>query len=94
MLRMRDVEAISQLLGRLGKHGALAVLLRLKSSDARFSELLDGSGASKQTLSRRLRELAEEGLIVRKSFPEVPPRVEYSLTPFGRRLLGVLERLG
>lgn len=93
MLRMRDVEAISQLLGRLGKHGALAVLLRLKSSDARFSELLDSSGASKQTLSRRLRELAEEGLIVRKSFPEVPPRVEYSLTPFGRRLLGVLERL-
>lgn len=41
---------------------------------------------SSSLLSTRLEELAEEGLIERRSFDEIPPRVEYSLTPRGREL--------
>ena len=47
----------------------------------RFCELERSlSGISPRTLSLRLRALEEEGILVRKTFPEVPPRVEYSLT--------------
>lgn len=53
----------------------------------RFSELDERLAVtSSSTFSERLAELSEEGLIERRSFDEVPPRVEYSLTPRGREL--------
>ncbi|WP_241608189.1 winged helix-turn-helix transcriptional regulator [Rosenbergiella epipactidis] len=44
-------------------------------------------------LTRQLRELEEDGLIVRKVFAEVPPRVEYRLSPLGKTLTPILEAL-
>lgn len=44
------------------------------------------SGISAKTLSERLHDLQSWGLVLRQSHPEVPPRVEYSLTPLGRQL--------
>lgn len=44
-------------------------------------------------LTNQLRELEADGLIHRELFPEVPPRVEYSLTPFGRTLEPVIAAL-
>lgn len=53
----------------------------------RYNELEEVLGAtSSSLLSNRLGELTEEDLIERRSFDEVPPRVEYSLTPRGREL--------
>lgn len=46
---------------------------------------------SKQMLTTQLRELEVDGIIERKIFPEIPPRVEYSLTPKGRSLLPIIE---
>lgn len=64
----------------------------------RFSELQKSmEGISPKTLSLRLRELEEHGLLERKVYPEVPPRVEYTLTEKGRLLEGVfieLKRFG
>ncbi|MCZ8518537.1 MULTISPECIES: winged helix-turn-helix transcriptional regulator [Paenibacillus] len=64
----------------------------------RFSDLLKSmDGISPKTLSLRLKELEEHGLLERTVFPEVPPRVEYTLTDKGRRLEGVfieLKRFG
>lgn len=53
----------------------------------RYSELRDAAGGdSGRTLTRQLRELADDGLVLREFNPEVPPRVEYALTPIARRL--------
>ena len=64
----------------------------------RFSDLLKSmEGISPKTLSLRLRELEDHGVLDRKVFPEVPPRVEYTLTEKGKRLEGIfieLKRFG
>ncbi|QNI31176.1 helix-turn-helix transcriptional regulator [Alloacidobacterium dinghuense] len=48
---------------------------------------------SQKVLTQQLRELERDGLVKREMFPEMPVRVEYSLTAFGRKLRPVLEEL-
>jgi DNA-binding HxlR family transcriptional regulator len=70
----------------------ILVIRDLADGRTRFSELersLDG--ISPRTLSLRLRALEEQGMVQRDTFPEVPPRVEYSLTDKGRALLPLIE---
>ena len=66
--------------------GSLVVVL-LWEKTYRFSELayLIG-GVSEKMLAQTLRVLEEDGFVLRKVYPTKPPRVEYSLTPFGREL--------
>ena len=60
----------------------------------RFSELERSlAGISPKTLSERLKRLEDAGVVVRECFAEVPPRVEYSLTPKGHALLPVIESM-
>jgi len=49
------------------------------------------TGISPRTLSLRLRELEQEGIVERQQLPELPPRVEYALTDKGRALLPMIE---
>ena len=64
----------------------------LAEGHSRFCELERSlSGISPRTLSLRLRALEEEGIVERHTFGEVPPRVEYSLTPKGVALLPIIE---
>ncbi|WP_300156411.1 helix-turn-helix domain-containing protein [Solidesulfovibrio sp.] len=51
------------------------------------------SGASQKMLTQQLRELETDGLIVREAHPQVPPRVEYSLTTRALRLVPILNQL-
>jgi DNA-binding HxlR family transcriptional regulator len=44
-------------------------------------------------LSKQLKELEKSGILERKLFPEIPPRVEYSLTAFGKSLLPVIQSM-
>lgn len=64
----------------------------------RFSELLKSmNGISPKTLSLRLKTLEDHGILKKKIFPEVPPRVEYTLTEKGKQLEGIfieLKRFG
>ena len=60
----------------------------------RFNEMKRYLGTvTDKTLSANLKELAADGLVVRKEYPQVPPKVEYSLTPLGESLMTVLDQL-
>jgi DNA-binding HxlR family transcriptional regulator len=69
------------------------LLLRdLADGHCRFCELERSlEGISPRTLSLRLRALEEHGIIARRTFPEVPPRVEYTLTEKGEALVPIIE---
>jgi DNA-binding HxlR family transcriptional regulator len=72
----------------------LLVLRDLAKGINRFSRLEHSlAGISPKTLSERLKTLEEVGVITRKAYPEVPPRVEYTLTPMGRDLLPLIEHM-
>jgi DNA-binding HxlR family transcriptional regulator len=72
----------------------LLIIRDLVSGVKRFNQLERSlHGISPKTLSERLRSLEEEGIIVRQTFAEVPPRVEYSLTEKGYDLVGVIESM-
>lgn len=85
------VEATIGLIG--GKYKSL-ILWKLMSGTLRFSQLRrEVPGATPKMLTQQLRELEADGLLAREVFPVVPPRVEYSLTPFGKSIAPVLEAM-
>jgi DNA-binding HxlR family transcriptional regulator len=70
----------------------ILIVRDLSEGRSRFCELERSlAGISPRTLSLRLRALEEQGIVERDTFPEVPPRVEYSLTPKGEALLPLIE---
>jgi DNA-binding HxlR family transcriptional regulator len=70
----------------------MLVIRDLAEGRSRFCELERSlAGISPRTLSLRLRGLEEEGIVQRRTFPEVPPRVEYALTEKGRALLPIID---
>ncbi len=72
----------------------LLVIRDLAEGRARFCELERSLvGISPRTLSLRLRALEEEGVVERRTFPEVPPRVEYALTEKGRALVPIIDSM-
>lgn len=80
----RSVEALNPLLQKWSIE--ICFLLRMKQP-RRFNELKEGlPGIGSRTLSQRLKELESQGIVQRVVYPEVPVRVEYSLTPKGLRL--------
>lgn len=87
--------ALDGVLETLSRRHALQVVALLGSNGpTRYTDLesrLDATSSS--TLSDCLATLSEAGLIERRSFDEVPPRVEYSLTPAGRELEERLQPL-
>jgi DNA-binding HxlR family transcriptional regulator len=72
---------VTTTLGIIGGRWTLLILRDLFSGTRRFGELRKSlSGISPRTLSARLKFLEQEGIVERKVYAEVPPRVEYSLT--------------
>ena len=86
---------ISNSIALLGKKFAVLILRNMivykQTSFSQFIDTIDGINPKK--LTARLRELERSGLIGRKVYPEVPPRVEYFLTEKGMALKPVLEQL-
>jgi DNA-binding HxlR family transcriptional regulator len=84
--------AAVELIGRRWSGAVIQLLLR---GPARFAELRDAiPDITDRMLSARLRELEEEGIILRTVIPETPVRVEYSLTAKGRALEPALASIG
>ena len=85
------VAATSDLIG--SKWTAL-IVHDLSEGPRRFSELERSChGISPRTLAERLRALEAEGIVERQSYPEAPPRVEYSLTDKGESLLPIIDAM-
>ena len=65
----------------------------LSQGTRRFNELERGLQITHATLSSQLKSLEREGIVRRKVYAEVPPRVEYSLTEIGRKFAPVLASI-
>ncbi|MGA9870646.1 MAG: helix-turn-helix domain-containing protein [Rhodococcus sp. (in: high G+C Gram-positive bacteria)] len=73
---------------------ATLIVRELLTGPARFGELLAAlDGISAHTSTNRLRKFETYGLLTRTSYPEIPPRVVYELTPLGQGLSSVLEAM-
>jgi DNA-binding HxlR family transcriptional regulator len=73
---------------------SVEVLYLLASGTRRYCEIYyDVGEISKKTLTQTLRLLERRGLVARRAYAEVPPRVEYSLTPLGWSITGLLMSL-
>lgn len=81
-------------LGLIAGKWKILVIYWLLKAPRRFNQLQrDLGGITHRTLTRQLREMAADGLVARQDFGEIPPRVEYSLTPLGRSLQPILEAM-
>jgi len=76
------------MLGRMAEKWTLSVIDLLDSGGVmRFTRVLDGiPGISQKMLTKTLRQMERDGLVLRHVYAEVPPRVEYEITPLGRSL--------
>ena len=78
----------------IGSKWKLLIIRNLRQRPWRFNELKkDLQGVSQKVLTDSLRSLEEDGVIVRTVYPEVPPRVEYTLTDLGRSLKPILDAM-
>ena len=88
---------IRQVVSRFGDKWSMLVLYMLHTSETgvlRFSELRNFmTDCSQKMLSQTLKNLEQSHLVHREVYPEVPPRVEYSLTDTGRSLMPALNAL-
>ena len=85
------VEITLQLIGDKWK---VLILRDLLPGTKRFGELNKSIGnVSQKVLTAQLRDMERNGLVTRKVYPEVPPRVEYSLTELGRSLKPILDAM-
>jgi DNA-binding HxlR family transcriptional regulator len=85
---------IQRTIALIGDKWKILVICTLRDGTKRFSELQRAmEGITPKVLTRQLRDLERDGIIERRVFPQVPPRVEYSLTPLGTSLLPILGQL-
>lgn len=77
-----------------GKHKMVILYCLMEFEVVRFNELKRYiKNVSDKTLSGNLKELEKNRLIIRKEYPQIPPKVEYSLSERGKSLMGVLDQL-
>ena len=77
-----------------GKHKMVILYCLMEYEPVRFNEMKRYLGnITDKTLSSNLKELEADQLIVRKEYPQIPPKVEYSLSERGKSLMKVLDQL-
>lgn len=87
-----EIEVTLKMIG--GKCKPLILYVLIEDGTKRFHQLMEEiTQISQKTLTNQLRELEADGLIMRKCFAEVPPRVEYSITEKGLSLLPILNMM-
>src|ERR1700712_2561764 len=85
--------SIADALDVVGDRWSLLILRELGFGVLRFNEIRANTGAPRETLTTRLRELEQGGVITRRRYSEHPPRDEYVLSASGRAITPVLRAL-
>lgn len=86
--------SVETTLSLLGNKWKVLILRELFTGTKRFGELSRGvHGISQKMLTQQLRQMEEDNLVKRRIYPEVPPRVEYSLTDIGKSLSPILDAM-
>jgi DNA-binding HxlR family transcriptional regulator len=81
-------------LARIGGRWKIPLIFHLMPGAKRFSELLRAMpGVTQKMLTQQLREMERDGLVRRKVFAQIPPKVEYSLTELGASLQPVVQAM-
>ena len=76
----------------IGSKWKLLILKYLLNKTMRYNELKrEIDGISKKVLTSTLKSMVEDGIVIRTSYPEVPPRVEYSLSEIGESMRPVID---
>lgn len=89
-----DYCPVEAAVNRIGGKWKALIVLRLLVRPRRFNELQRSlTGCTQRVLTTQLRDLEADGLLSRKVFAEVPPRVEYALTPAGSALEPIVRAM-
>ncbi|MFN3266833.1 MAG: winged helix-turn-helix transcriptional regulator [Deinococcales bacterium] len=89
----RQISVTETVLHVIGRKGTYLILETLQKGSTRFTTLEKVLKVSPRTLSERLKELEEHNIVKRIAYPEVPPRVEYSLTEKGEALEAIFAQI-
>lgn len=90
-----DCLRINEVLTRVGDRWSVLVIISLSQyGTLRFNELKRNLGISQRMLSLTLRELVRDGLVLRKQYATIPPKVEYTLTEMGESFREPVNALG
>ena len=91
MKKYHSICAVETTLNLVGNKWKFLIIRDLLSGTKRFGELKKSIGSvSQKVLTANLRDMEANGLLTRKVYPEVPPRVEYTLTEIGESLKPIL----
>ena len=94
MMKTLPACPVETTLSLISNRWKVLILRELFLGTRRFGELKKAlNGISQKVLTENLKDMAEQGLISRRVYAEVPPRVEYSLTPLGESLRPVLRSM-
>ena len=78
----------------IGSKWKLLIMRNLLARPWRFNELQKSiDGISQKALTEALRSMVADGIVIRKAYPEVPPRVEYSLTELGESMRPIIKAM-
>jgi DNA-binding HxlR family transcriptional regulator len=85
---------VATTVGLIGNKWKILILRDVLGGPKRFGELRKSlEGISQKVLTDNLRDMEKDGLLIRKVFPEVPPRVEYSLSDIGETMRPIIKQL-
>lgn len=91
---MKPCSSVTNTLAAIGGKWKLLILWHLSDDILRFGELHRSvAGITQKMLTQQLREMEEDGLIERKVYPVVPPKVEYKITSHGKSLEPILKSM-
>ncbi|MDO5765423.1 MAG: helix-turn-helix domain-containing protein [Elusimicrobiales bacterium] len=95
MLNKKDFHPcpVGLFLQLVGNKWKILIIRDLLTGTKRFGQLRRSVGCSQKVLTDNLRDLEENGLLLRKVYAEIPPRVEYTLSPTGDSLRPVLDTI-
>ncbi len=86
--------SVTTTIGLIGGKWKILILWQLRNKTRRTGELQRLlPGVTKKMLTQQIRELESDGLVNRKVYPEVPPKVEYSLTETGKSIQSVIDTI-